>query len=187
MGQQVTQAQCAAACGVSRQAIHKLVAAGKVPIVDGKIDLEVAKAIFSATLDPARSKIMRNAHEAVVTLPPQPVPPPAGATAVPPPETLTNYHLAKTLRENYEARRAKLNYEQEAAVLTKTADVLAAAGQLAAMIADGLDILPGRLAGVLANETDPQKREQVIEAECRLIRDEFAARVAGLAEALKDA
>lgn len=177
----MSQAKIAAACGVSRQAIHKKVASGQLPMVDGKIDLEVARAIFAATLDPAKSKILRNAHEAEIILKPAAPLPPAGATAVPPPgtppsEPLTNYHLAKTLRENYEARRSKLQFEQEVGTLVLKEDVLAAASALAMIIGAGLDMLPGRIGSMIANEADPVKREQMVESECRLLREDFAKR-----------
>lgn len=181
----MTQAACGAALGVSRQAIHKQVAKGKLPLIDGKVDLDVARAVFAATLDPAKSKILRNAHEAEIKLAAVPPIAPAGASATPPAgqpasDPLTNYHLAKTLRENYEARRAKLSYEQELGTLVKADEVRAAASRLAILIGAGLDMMPARVVSMLRAEPDQTKQEAIVEAECRRLREDFAKQATAL-------
>lgn len=174
---------------MSRQAIHKHVSRGLIPLIDGKIDLDAARVLLEDQLDPTRSKIHLNAHQREVTMQPaqEPPPRPAGASASPPPgvedpqqDTPTSYHVARTLRESYEAKRAKLAYEQESGKLVEAADVKTAAAEIAAIVAIGLDSLPARLVHAIRAAADDASAEQICETECDRIRAELAEAAAAL-------
>lgn len=103
-----TQAELARLLGVSRQAIRKHVAAGKLtPDADGRLVIDDAR---HALAEQVRLSGKTNAAAAQqAALPPQqaPAPEPVKATSGP-----MSYHLAKTLREATEANIAQIKLQQ---------------------------------------------------------------------------
>ena len=126
MAERVSQAEAARRFGVSRQSINEMVTRGVLPLIEGRIDLDVAEAIIRKRMDPARSKALQNLEG-------QPAPPPTGGLPPPPPPPaeapgqggaeITSYHMARTLREKYAALEAKVRYEQLCGTLVDAADV----------------------------------------------------------------
>lgn len=97
------QADYARHAGISRQAVHKMVAAGKIPVrSDGQIDFVEADVARDAIADPAR----RLNDEA-------PAPPPPAPAA----EGGLTFNKARTATEAYRARLAEIEYKRAVGAL----------------------------------------------------------------------
>lgn len=158
MVERVSQAEAARRFGVSRQSINEMVTRGVLPLIDGRIDLDVAEAIIRKRMDPARSKALQNLEGQPPALPTGGLPPPPPDS----PETpgqgggeITSYHMARTLREKYAALDAKVRYEQLCGTLVDAAHVRLVITTAAASLRLAIDAVPDRLADRLAAESDP--------------------------------
>lgn len=174
----VSQADYAAQRGVSRQAINKLVKRGVIPLVDGRIDPQVADLKLVTHLNPARSKAL--APDAPASLSPAasvgaataaraaaPVSEPAGLS-------LGSYHGAKAQREIYEALRSKLEYERAAGDVVDRAGVIRAATTAGRATRDAVMPLASRLGPVLAGIDDPREATLLLERELRKALEDAA-------------
>lgn len=171
MAEKLTQAELARALGVSRQAIHKLVTEGKLPMdEDKRIDLDVAREAISG-LHPG-SKTALAVRDALAKSGDAPAEEGAALAAIPPAAQdgdangmPTSYHVARTLREVEEARMAKLKREEmEGQVIRVTAVEAVWAASLAQAREKFLQ-LSIRLSPLLAVETDPLKIDAMLQAE----------------------
>lgn len=172
----VSQADYAAQRGVSRQAINRLVKRGVIPLVDGRIDPQVADMKLVTHLNPARSKTL--APGAPAPLSPTVPASAAPAAAVPPGEpaglSLGSYHGAKAQREIYEALRSKLEYERAAGDVVDRAGVIRAATTAGRATRDAVMPLASRLGPVLAGIDDPREATLLLERELRKALEDAA-------------
>ena len=175
MADRLTQAELARALGVSRQAIHKLVQAGKLVLgEDGRCDLETARAAISSGVHPG-SKTAQALQAAAP--PPATVPDTTAQHVVIPAAASqflgnadehgmpTNYHVARTLREAEEARMARLKREEMEGQLIRVSAVETAWASSLAAAREHLLQVASRLAPLLAAETDPLKIDQMLHEE----------------------
>lgn len=118
MGERISQAEAARRLGVSPQAISKHVRSGLLPLISGKIDVDIAAMILSKHLDPGKSKVLKNAALGITAAPRhQPVglektlarPDPLAAIA---PTERLSYEQARTVEKRYQALAAKAAYEE---------------------------------------------------------------------------
>lgn len=176
MADRLTQAEIARALGVSRQAIHKLVQAGKLALgEDGRCDLDTARAAIASSVHPG-SKTAQ-ALQTQAPPPPSTVPDTTAQHVVIPAAASqflgnadehgmpTNYHVARTLREAEEARMARLKREEMEGQLIRVSAVETAWASSLAAAREHLLQVASRLAPLLAAETDPLKIDQMLHEE----------------------
>lgn len=161
--------------GGTPSAVHKAITAGRIRRgPDGLIDPVQADAAWDATTDDTRgdgSGVVEPAPQAAPTrrqapppLPPEPMPAPqAGGGAAP------SYATSRAIREAYAARLAKITYEERSKVLVDAARVQAEAFRRARDTRDAVLAIPGRLAAILAAETDPVAVDAILSAELRTV------------------
>lgn len=177
MADRLTQAEIARALGVSRQAIHKLVQAGKLALgEDGRCDLDTARTAIAASVHPG-SKTAQALQTQAPPPPPATVPVPGAQHVVIPAAASqflasadehgmpTNYHVARTLREAEEARMARLKREEMEGQLIRVSAVETAWASSLAAAREHLLQVASRLAPLLAAETDPLKIDQMLHEE----------------------
>jgi hypothetical protein len=172
-GEMVSQAEAARRFGVARQSINELVARGVLPLVDGRVDMEVARVVLATRLDPARSKILREAADRRPE--PTPAPLPVASAAGESPDAaeaddaagITSYHTARTLREKYAALEARARYRQLCGTLVPADGVRLAITTAASNLRLALETIPDKLAPRLAAMSD--------EDACRALLDQAIA------------
>lgn len=167
--------------GVSRQAIHELVKRKVIPLVDGKIDPQIAD-LKVCDLDPARSKLAGmgmggTAAPAAAA--------PAAAPAPPRDPHADQYRGSKATREKYESLRAQLEYEKELGSVVNREGVGKALTSAGRSLRDEVLSQPGRLAPQCVG-LDARAIEQLLDKALRGALDSFVAAAAeGLQRALE--
>lgn len=164
----MTQADYAAHRGVSKQAISKLVKRGIIPLIDSKIDPQVADMKISSQLNPARSKALASPALQGAALP-------KGASAAPTSPLgadsklvdINTYAGAKAIREKFEALRAEAEYLKSAGLLVDLAGVKRAAMLAGRATRDAVMPVGVRLAGQLADMSDAKEIAALLERELR--------------------
>lgn len=161
--------------GGTPSAVHKALVAGRIRRgPDSLIDPVQADAAWGATTDDTRgdgsSEVGQNPQaaptrrQAQSSLPAESTSaPPAGGGAAP------SYATSRAIREAYAARLAKITYEERSKVLVDAARVQAEAFRRARDTRDAVLAIPGRLAAILAAETDPVSVEAIMSAELRAV------------------
>lgn len=163
----IKPAELARELGVSRQAIHDLIARNILSKDgDGLIDAEMAKVALASRVRPSGKTA------AALSAPPLP---PLGlpAPVAPPAEqevdaaSSTSFHVARTLRESEEARMAQIKRRQLEESLT---DAKAAATETYTafrMLRDTVMPTGRRVAARVATMTDPREIQLLIDGELR--------------------
>ncbi|MDI3259483.1 MAG: hypothetical protein QJR02_07280 [Sinobacteraceae bacterium] len=168
MAEGMTQAAYARSRGVSKQAVAKLVRRGIVPLIDGKIDPDVADLKISQHLDPGRSKIVTtigsNGSAHAVMQSPQ-----AGAVTA-----TASYQESRATRERYDALKRQLEVEQLAGTLVKREAVEKALAEAGRMLRDAIMAVPIRVAAQLAATSDAREVEAMLTKDLRRCLDDFA-------------
>lgn len=171
-----TQAEFGRRHGVSRQAVHKHIAAGNIPTLpDGRIDPDAADAAAAKHLKRHR-KLGPSAAESHIARARQDSP--THQTANKPPaddDSATAFYLAKVTEQKYRALREKLEYEIRAETLVLRSDVELAAENAARQLRDQLLGMATQLAPDLALLADPLACERAVRAALRPILDNFSA------------
>lgn len=169
----MTQAEFARRKGVSRQAINDLVTRGIIPLINGKIDPDVAELKMQQHLDPGRARTLGNEPE------PTPSAPPAASAPASPdaPEKAMSYQAARTMREIAEAKRSQINLQREMGVLVDRAGVERAAMDAGRLLRDTQAALASRLAPKLATMTDTGEIRTLLETELRRSAEQMADRI----------
>lgn len=127
--------------GATHRAVQKAIAAGRiVRRPDGRIDPVAADAAWSAGTAPQASASNGGAAD---------------------------YQRARALREVYEARLKRLEYEHRAGLLVEAAAVEDEAFTAARTVRDALQSIPGRIASILAAESNPDTVRRILEDEIR--------------------
>jgi len=167
----VTQAEYARLRGVSRQAINELVSSGKIPLVDGKIDVAVADSKVSQ-LDMGRSKLAQAAGQTGDVFAGGDGD--AGDTDRKQPAPASEFQVARTLRESVEARRSELALKRELGEVVDREKVERAISEVGRMLRDTLLGMPVRVAPQLAHMTDPREIILTLEQELRRALEDSA-------------
>ena len=137
---------------VSRQAVHKAIAEGRIPLVRGRIDRVAADRDWEDNTEPPISGA-GGADSA------------SGAT----------FNQARTLHQVYRARLARLDFEERQGKRIDRQEFLQAADDHGRRVKDALMALPGRLGPRVAAEGSRVKCERLILAEVRRLCEELAA------------
>lgn len=163
--QLVTQAEYAKHRGCSAVAVHKAVKAGRISLIDGKIDPAVADVQWQRNTR-ARSRNVGGA------LPPLG----GGAGASVPQITLPreSYDEARRRQAIADAGLAELRLAEQSADLLRAATVHAMVAKLAAGLREGLLQIPPRLAPVLAAESDAAIIQDTLAAALRQVLEQVA-------------
>lgn len=153
--------------GGSPWGVQKALKAGRIQTnADGKIDPEQADAQWEASTDAGRGdgrpEPARQTHRA------PPAPPIAASGNAP------SYAVSRAVREAYSARLTKLTYEERSKILIDASRVQAEAFRRARDTRDALLAVPGRLAAILAAETDPAVVEARLTEELRIVLEVLA-------------
>jgi hypothetical protein len=150
---------------------HKQKELGRLVMVDvaGRqmVDVEASEARLASTADPAKSHMadvnerQRAIHRGVEQLPKpaQDVVHGIGSSKN------ATYMQAKTAREVFDAKSAQLDYEERSGKLISVAAVEKEWAQALTATREHLLQVRARLAPLLANEADPFKIEQLLDAE----------------------
>lgn len=140
MSELITQAEYARRKDWSRPYVTQLVQAGRIKLIDGKIDPDQADADIEATAHPGHSKKSE-----------------AGAPKG------VDYLKARTMKEAYNAQKAKLEFEQMAAKLVDREFVEKEGYDAGHATREALLYLPSKHARALAEISDPVQAEVYLE------------------------
>jgi hypothetical protein len=157
--------------GGTPSAVHKAIKTGRIHRDDcGFIDPAQADAAWEAGTDPTRGDSLagpsRQRH--VPPSPPSSASQPASSGSAP------TYATSRAIREAYTARLAKLSYEERSKILVDASRVEAEAFRRSRDARDALLAVPGRLAAILAAETDPAVVEVRLTEELRVVLEALA-------------
>lgn len=149
--------------GISHVAVSKAVKAGRVPLVNGKIDPELADQAFEANTDPSKPGRKVTGRPGQRTSEPQLLPlEPRGGNGD---GKGASYADARAERERTQARLAQLQLERQEGALVEADVVRNQAFREARRARDLLLALPGRLAPLLATVDDEREIETILEEE----------------------
>jgi phage terminase Nu1 subunit (DNA packaging protein) len=146
----ITQAEYARQRGVSRAAVTDAVKSGRICLIDGKIDPEVANIQW-----------LKNTRTPKLAAPSTPDPVPDTAIT----QTLYDLQLARAKRETHEANLAEMKERQRAGELVELAQVHLAYTTLAAQLRAALERIPDKLSSRLAAESDEHTVHTLLLAE----------------------
>jgi phage terminase Nu1 subunit (DNA packaging protein) len=160
----MTQAEYAKHRGCSGVSVHKAVKAGRISLIDGKIDPAVADIQWAAN---TRARVPHRKPDAK--------PAPAQSIEVPTPHAndqapegkTDDYWEARSRRETAEAAIAEMKAAEMCGVLIRTDAVRTAWANKITTARDALLQIPSRLAPVLAAEGDMERITELLEAELR--------------------
>jgi hypothetical protein len=159
----ITQAEYARRRGVDPTSVRDAIKAGRITLIDGKIDPDVADVQWARN---SRARV-RTGQEPPVRNPthPQTHGLPAGDDDPITAPRLLTYEEARRRRELAEAQKAELQLAELQGDLIRTADVRAAYAKRAAGLREALLQIPARLAAVVAAEGDQAKCHDILQAE----------------------
>lgn len=169
--------------GVSAMAVSKAAKAGRITLVEGKVDPSTADRDWPANTNPGQMAINSTAA-AMQTEPEAGLEAPdegdegtqndaAGGERKP--STTAQYGAARAIREGYAARRAKIDYEKEIGQLVDVDQVRALAFKVARTARDSLLSMPDRLAPILAGESNQFEVHRIMTEEIRRVCNDIAA------------
>ncbi|SFE88573.1 hypothetical protein [Paracidovorax wautersii] len=172
MSERLTQAELGRQLGVTRQAIHKLLEAGKITADgDGLIDLEAARVAIANNVHPgsktAQAVTAGSADDDLpVTIPEAAEQFAGGGKGRGKGEGMpANFLIARTMREMEEARIARLKREEMEGLLIRVTAVEAVWAASLAQAREKLLQIAARLSPMLAAETDPLKVDNMLQDE----------------------
>lgn len=165
--------------GVSAMAVSKAAKAGRITLVDGKVDPSTADRDWPAKTNPGQLAHREQA-------PGRQADPEAGQeTPSDGHEGAQNgngkgasgaaYGQARAIREGYQARLAKIEYEKEVGALVSADEVRAQAFKVARTARDSLLSMPDRLAPVLAGESNQFEVHRIMSEEIRRVCNDIAS------------
>lgn len=144
--------------------------AGRIKIVDGKVDVEASDAMLRESMDPARGGRggKRNPDAATVAQPP--------AQSTTPADTpkLDAYTRVRTFRESFNAKSAEVAYRKAVGELVEREPYNRALADMLGPALQRLDTISSRLGARLAAEIDVRKCQDIIDDEVASIRTEIA-------------
>jgi len=148
----VTQTELANDLGVTKQAVHKAIAARRLELgEDGRLDLETSRVRWHETSRSSTVTAQRVADEG-----------------------RPDYHLGRAIRETYLAKLARLEFEERSGKLVEAQKVQAQAFDAGRRIREHLITMGDRIAAQVAAEGDRAVCYQIIMAEVERALDELA-------------
>ena len=168
----ISQREYARRRSISNVAVNRAVKAGRITLVDGKIDPVLADRQWAENTDPSTPKNR-------VTGKPKQV---RGKDEVSAPMDLgspetspsTGYAKARAVREVYNAQNAKLDLDLKRGELVRADEVRIAAFSMARKTRDQLIALPERLSTLLAATEEASEVHKILEEEIERICLEIA-------------
>jgi hypothetical protein len=158
--------------GVSDTAVHKAIKSGRItPEPDGTINPVKANAAWDRNSDPAQQR-KKPTPAPVPKNRPQPIQP-AVQIPSPPKAAGPDFQTSRAVKETYAAKMAMLDFEERTKGLISTDEVRVSAFNLARRVRDRLQLIPHRLAAVLAAENDADQVEKLLEKEIRKALEEL--------------
>lgn len=127
--------------GVSRQAVHKAIAEGRIELVQGRINREIADREWAANTTDSGSAAGGPGAAAS---------PRTGAGGASDPTPRLSYNEARTAWQWYRARIAQLDYEERAARLVDAEKVKQAAFEQARRLQEKIMAIPDGLGPIIA-------------------------------------
>jgi hypothetical protein len=162
--------------GVTLGAVQKAIATGRIRLIDGKIDPEVADIQWARNTDAAQQR----GQAAVASMASATAIVPRAARAEPADEGSGLQLLeSRARREQAMAELAELELAEKRGELVAVADVQKALVPKLLGVRDALDTLADRLAPLLAAETDPAKVYAVLKTEHRQILAQLSSESRG--------
>ena len=168
--------------GVSAMAVSKAAKAGRITLVEGKVDVSAADRDWPANTNPGQMAV--NAG-------PQAMQPPAEGDPEAPAEgdedtkngaadrekkstSTAQYGMARAIREGYAAKLARIDYEKEVGSLVSADEVRVLAFKVARTARDSLLSMPDRLAPILAGESNQFEVHRIMSEELRRVCNDIA-------------
>ena len=162
----ISQREYARRRGIVASTVHRAVKAGRITLVDGKIDPIVADLQWAENTDPSTPKNRLSGKRGQARDP----------TDVSLPMDLdsetsstTGYAKARAAREVYQAKLVKLTLEEKKGELVRADEVRIAAFNLARKTRDQLIALPERVGAILAATDDVAETQAILEKEIERI------------------
>lgn len=153
--------------GGTPSAVHQAIKAGRIQRdAQGLIDPEQADAAWESTTDATRG----DGHAGPAHRPPDR----SASPHVAPAGNAPSYATSRAIREAYSARLTKLSYEERSKILVDASRVQAEAFRLTRDTREAVLAVPGRLAAILAAETDPIVVEVRLNEELRMVLEVLA-------------
>lgn len=165
---------------VSAQAVHRAVHAGRITLINGRIDPAVADVQWEANTrkyagsghtKSTQPKHVFEAHSA-----------PIEAADAPP--FLFSYDVSRAKREHHEAILSEARAKREIGQLVETQKVRAAVAAIAGLIGDHLDRLPDRISGEVTPTMTQADIYARVEMQIDALRAELLTAVSDLPDAL---
>jgi hypothetical protein len=157
--------------GVSDTAVHKAIKSGRItPEPDGTINPVKANAAWNRNSDPAQQRKQQPSPTPKAR--PQPIQP-AAQIPSPPKAAGPDFQTSRAVKETYAAKMAMLDFEERTKGLISTDEVRVSAFNLARRVRDRLQLIPHRLAAVLAAEMIAEEVEKILETEIRKALEEL--------------
>lgn len=150
----LTVSQWSASMGISKQAGYQAVRRCGIPVVDGRVDPDVATTLYRKYTRARTNERRRPADDGATA---------AAAPMVPAGDG--DYWTNRARREKAEADTAELKLAELRGELVRVADVRAAQARRIAALREGLLQIPARLAAVLAAEADQSKCHDLLQTE----------------------
>lgn len=174
----ITQSEYARRRGVAKSAVAKAVKEGRIRLIDGLIDPDVADIQWQrntrARADSAKQPTVTAAAAAVARplLPIEAVAdnasaPAAGALASSSPDPI--YSIDRARREKYEADMAEIRLREQRGELVSVAAVRAEIASRVGQVRANLLQIPARLAPLLVNESDQARCHALLDGELRAV------------------
>jgi hypothetical protein len=182
MSELVSMREYARRRNVSAMAVSKAAKAGRITLVDGKVDVATADRDWPDNTNPGQLAHRDGAPAAAAEPGDSYVPPSEGdqdtengaADSAKKNTSGAAYGQARAIREGYAARLAKINYEKEVGALVSAEEVRVAAFKLARTARDQLMAMVDQLAPIVAAETNPFEVHRLISEHVRRISNDIA-------------
>lgn len=171
----LTQAEYAVHRGCSAVAVHKAVKAGRISLIDGKIDATVADIQWRANTRARQSNRQPDTPApdllgaADFVTAPGAAPPPSAAAATPPAPVDNGYSEARTRRERAEAEEAEMRTAKMRGAMLMRDDVDRAMFEIGRELRDRLTACARRVAAEVASVSTAEGCEAVIDREHRIV------------------
>lgn len=165
----ISQAEYARRRGVDPTTVRDAIRAGRITLIDGRIDPDVADVQWARN---TRARVGSGQAPASSSAAHAQGAGEGGAATAARPET---YEEARRRREMAEAALAELKLMEQMGDLVRVAAVRSAVAKLAAGLREGLMQIPSRLAPVLAAETDAAAVHDQIAAELRQVLEQVTS------------
>lgn len=173
----ISQREYARRRNISHVAVQRAVNAGRISMVDGKIDPVQADREWRENTDQSkpRNRITgRPKHARVAGRPSEPMDFGDAEGASGGNGTATGYAKARAAREVYQAQLAKLELDRQRAILIRADEVRVGAFNMARKVRDQLIALPDRVTAILAATDEPAEVQRILEEEIERICQEIA-------------